>query len=151
MDKQGQTATEYMVLIGIVIISVVIIAMIINRSGSFASVPQKHYDAEHLKSFDVGIASFKSSASDTTLTLINNLPYAVNVTKIYFNDNSYAFGLPITLNSGRKADVTTVAVTTQPEVKFVYVVKMEYKDALTGQGYNLSDSSYVIAGSGGYE
>jgi uncharacterized protein (UPF0333 family) len=150
MRGKAQTSTEYLIIIAVLLIGVTIVVLMISESGTVSSNTEKSIRAGALAFFDIGIDSYQASSAGVTLTLVNNLPYTVQIDEIYVDDVARDFGLPVNITTERRTSVQTADLSVDAQESYRYTIRIAYSDPLTGQSYTLEDAALIIEGVGSY-
>ncbi|MFW5746334.1 MAG: hypothetical protein ACOCWQ_02155 [Nanoarchaeota archaeon] len=149
--QKAQTSTEYLVVLAVVLILVIVITVLLIDAGVVHLPAHRQLSRSHLASYDVGILQHAISSSGATLRLLNNLPYAVQVTGVSFDGVSASFPeLPLVLDSHQDAQLITTDITAQENEGYRYVMRINYTDPETALEMEVGDESYMIEGQGGY-
>ncbi len=137
MKKRGQGATEYLIILSVVVI---IILIVIGLLGGIPAVRKSSASEIYWESADVGISDYSLSAGTDILflTLKNNLDTSIHVQSITVNDAVNA-SVAIPLNPGAiEATSVTMDCTTEGDAFDLSPIIIYYSDLSTGANYTFT-------------
>jgi hypothetical protein len=137
--KKGQTATEYLIILAVVIIIALIVVGVMGGIPGMGGGSKQKTSAAYWTTAKIGIASAAINPTGVTLNIKNNNPSSVTLNSISLGATSLAI-TPRTLTAGETATFTSGAVTCTAG-SFSHTVSMNYTDVATG-------SSYIFTGDG---
>ncbi len=136
-NKKAQGATEYLIILAIVIIIALIVAgvlgLIPGMGGSSGSRTSQSYWA----SADVAIVDpvFSAAGADS-ITVKNNLPNPVTLTTVSINAQNFAAGESLGAGGSTTLSGALIACTAGQDVS--YAVSITYTDSKTGGSYTVT-------------
>ena len=149
---RGQTSTEYTVLIAIALIVVIIIVGMYMDANPLKQRAIQGVQSPVIGSFDVGITAFRSTPNASYMTLVNNLPYPVQIVNISIDQTWIVnASLPIILQADRAQALSTPSVTTMVGDRYDYGIIINYTDVSTGNNYSINDVDLRVSGEGSYD
>ena len=154
MRRKAQTATEYMLILAIVIIIALIVAGILGQFPVMGGSARNRGSSAYWKSAEIGIVSHSISTSNTTegvyLEIQNNQPNNIRVTNVTIGNepvvNRTEF---VVLNSGESRAVTGgngSVICAESGDSYVADVYIEYKDLNSGNTYSFDGKGNRLEG-----
>lgn len=152
MKKLGQTATEYMVVLAIVIIISLIVAAILGQFPGLGAPARVRGSSAFWHSADMGVMHFSISEDgandDVIITLRNNNNFLVSITDIIVEDVPLSF-TPFVLGVGVQ-ETTYIAgagpFCTRSGDPFSVSLTLRYRDESTGETYTFSGRGNKLEG-----
>lgn len=146
---RAQTTIEYTIIVAVVLLVVIGVVVMLNDARPVANTASSQADALKLEAFEIGVMSYRATAENFSITLVNNFPYDITITHVYVNGSSVTSGdFPLTLGSRAQATIRTTDVTVDPEQEFSFPLVFNYTDE-TGS-YLLNKTGFIISGEGSY-
>ena len=154
MKKIGQTATEYMVVLAIVIILSLIVAMILGQFPGLGSPAKMRGSSAFWQSADVGIMhfsiSYDSGNDDVVIVMRNNHNYLIRVSEIIIDGiNQDGNFQPFVLASGSQETVYITGAgdfCTRAGDPFSVSLTVRYRDDVAGELYTFSGGGNRLEG-----
>jgi hypothetical protein len=158
-QKNAQTATEYLIILAVVIIIALIVVAVIGRVPEIGGNSGSNVGTIGWKTATIGIDSFRMrTAGDDSIRIINNVGDDIRVTNMTVNGINVINGT-VTVLAGRSQEVSravlTAAVTENAEFgcseisvgqKFSYPVYFEYTIIKTGAEYTFNNNGVLFEG-----
>ncbi|SRR3989338_4761444 len=143
--KKAQTATEYLIILAVVIIISLIVIGVLGGIPGIGKGAANRASAAFWKTSDIAITDFAISASGTdTIIVKNNLKNTITINYLTINSIDLASGE--TLSSGGTRTYTgSVAVCTAGQ-GFSYTVSIAYTDSATGASYTYTGEGTKLEG-----
>ena len=101
MNKRGQTATEYLIILAVVIVIALIVVAVLGGIPGIGGAGTNRASAAYWSSSDNGITSYALSAGqdDLTLTFKNNLRDQITINSVTVGDETVG-GVTATYSPG---------------------------------------------------
>jgi len=156
--KKGQTATEYLIILAVVIIIALITVGVLGGLPSLSGSTDARTSATYWSTADIGINSYAVSAStNATFVFKNNLRNSVtlNSVKVKTGNNADTTVLSTASKLGTGKTVTASYNLTAAAGgngcatagdSFAYVVTMNYTDSVTGATYTFNGDGNQLKG-----
>jgi uncharacterized protein (UPF0333 family) len=159
IKKQGQTATEYLIMLAIVIIIAVTIIFVLSRVPEVGGSSNQNIGLLNWKIATIGIDSYKmSSNSDDSIRIINNVGSDIRLTNMTI-DGVQVINGSITILTGRSIPISSQflsdAVLATSEFgctnivagqKFSYPMYFEYQIIKTSKIENYTNNGILFEG-----
>ena len=132
--RRAQTATEYLIILAVVIIIALIVVGVMGGIPGIGGAAQARASASYWATQDIAISSYGDSATTgITLTVKNNKRNAVTVTDVVVDGTSIdtsptGVGVPVTLGPGGTGVVTDTGITCTAGQAFSYPVVIKYTE-----------------------
>jgi uncharacterized protein (UPF0333 family) len=144
-NKKGQTATEYLIILAVVIVVALIVVGVMGGIPGIGTGVSKKAAASYWKSTDVAIDSY-AIASDGAITLNvrNNMDTAVDISELNISTFTMTTGTGV-LTPGQTGTLTgtTGAACTG---SFSYDVSITYTDQATNAEYTFTGDGHKLEG-----
>lgn len=143
--KNAQGATEYLIVLAIVIIIALIVVGVMGGIPGIGGGASGRGNAAFWSSQDVAFTSYAVSASGTdTVVLKNNLRNQITVNDLVVNGADLAAGESLAPGASRTYTGAVAACTAgQP---FSYAANVYYQDSVTSANYNLTGNGQKLEG-----
>jgi hypothetical protein len=143
--KKAQGATEYLIVLAIVIIIALIVVGVMGGIPGLGSSAGNRASASYWGNQDVSITDYAVSASGAdTIIIRNNLRNAITLNDLKVNDVDLASGETIAVGATRTYSGAIAACTdAQP---FSYATSIAYTDTVTSAAYNITGDGVNIEG-----
>ena len=133
-NKKAQGATEYLIVLAVVIIiGLIVIGVMRNVPASGASASIRASKA-YWESADIGITDYAVDGTGLTLFVRNNFARNIKITDIKFDDVS-VYTTDETLKAGEILQLTSTSETCTAGRQYLYDVKITYTDLITNSEY----------------
>lgn len=128
MFKRAQTATEYLIILAVVIIIALVVVGVLGGIPGIGGGTSGRTSQAQLSTADVGIISHAVTNTNTSLTLRNNHAETIVVTNVSFDGevDTSCTGIPLTLQIGQDRDVTCPDTNTTTGEPYEYEVSIDY-------------------------
>lgn len=143
-NRKLQTATEYLILIAVVIIIALIVISVLGGIPSIGGGAGSSATEARLKSQGIGVENYAFTNETGIITLKNNKPDLVSVTAIYVDGKECGYG-SFALRAGQTRKINCSNITNSGST-YEYSVSMNWTDIESGAKYVQSDSDLKIAG-----
>lgn len=151
--KRAQTATEYMIILAIVIIIALIVAAVLGQFPTMGGASRARASTIFWQSTDIGIVAYSIAEDgdndDITLRLRNNRKDTMVITTILFDDTTIvdeeyviAPGEVVTIFSG----IDTGSFCNRPGDMYTVEVTIDYIDDETGETFTFTGSGNKLEG-----
>ena len=143
--KKSQTATEYLIILAVVIIIALIVVGVLGGIPGIGKGASARASAAYWRSADVAITDFAISASGTDTVIIkSNLRNTITVNDLIVNSVDLASGE--TLSSGASRTYTGSIAACTADQTFSYTVSITYQDSITSANYNFTGDGTRLEG-----
>ena len=149
--RKAQAATEYLIVLAVVIIIALIVIGVMGGIPGIGAGARGRASAAYWGTADVAITAY--SVSDTTpadtvaLTLKNNMRNAIRISAVTVGTSLDLVATDITLAPGGSSTVSgTIVPTCTAGQAFSYDVSMVYTDIATGAGYTFTGDGTQLEG-----
>lgn len=148
--KRAQAATEYLIILGVVIIIALIGVGMMAGIPGIGSVTKQRTSAAYWDSAEIGISSYAIDGSDGSAKLLisNNFRDAITISEVKLGD-SLLDTSDQALNSGDTklftAD-TEFSSLCAPGVSFSLAVSITYTDSVSGKEYVFTGDGHKLEG-----
>ncbi len=143
-NKKGQTATEYLIILAVVIVVALIVVGVMGGIPGIGQGVGTKASAAYWKSTDVAVDSYSvsDSSGDVTLIVRNNMASSIDITNFTLGtDELTGFGI---LTPGQTATLTGAGFTC--DGSFSYDVAITYVDQATSAEYTLTGDGHKLEG-----
>jgi hypothetical protein len=139
-SSKAQGATEYMIVLAIVIIIALLVVIVMKGVPSIGKSGAARSSAAFWETSDIGFMAYAVDSSGITMNIRNNYKNAITITKIELDDESLTTSpsLPETLAAGEEKQFTSDDVTCTAGNSFSYDVEVEYTDEETNAEYTFT-------------
>ena len=145
--KKSQTATEYLIILAVVIIIALIVVGVLGGIPGIGKGATSRASIAYWKSADIAITDFAISSSGTdTIIIKNNQRNSVTVNDLMVNSIDLASGE--TLSPGASRTYTGNIASCSAGVSFSYTVSVNYQDSVTSGSYNFTGDNTRLEGTG---
>lgn len=143
--KKAQTATEYLIILAVVIIISLIVVGVLGGVPGIGKGAATRASAAYWRSADVAITDFAISASGSDTVIIkNNLRNTITVNDLLVNSVDLASGE--VLSSGATKTYSGAIAACSAGQTFSYPVSIYYQDSITLANYNFSGEGTRLEG-----
>jgi len=145
MEMRGQAATEYLIILAVVVIIALIVVGVLGAFPAISGSVTRQQSEAYWQNAEMGILSnYRISGSTAEVTVKNNKGFAVQLTGIAF-DGEGNMGSPVLLSPGSQAnvDVTGIPPCTTGQ-QFSYMVSISYEDRSTGRDFSFTGASSLV-------
>ena len=145
MKFRGQAATEYLIILAVVVIIALIVVGVLGAFPALSSGVTKQQSEAYWLNAEVGMLSnYLLTSTTADLTIKNNKGFSIRVTGITF-DGQGLMGSPIILSPGSQTDVNVTGLpgcTTGQE--FGHTVAIAYEDSRSGRAFTFTGTTQLI-------
>ncbi len=135
MRKKAQTATEYLIILAVVIIIALIVVGVMGGIPGIGGQAGGRTSQAYWSTADVAFTSYSVSPSEVNLVTQNNLPGSVTINSVSLDGTDVAADdVPVTLNSGQTITLDGAEVTCTSG-SYSYTVEINYTDESSGATY----------------
>jgi len=119
MAKSGQSSTEYLVILAVVVIIALAVVGVLGGFPTLTKGVSTKDSLAYWQSGDIGVERpYLSTSTNSTIVLRNNQNFGITITAVAFNGatahNATNSNLPATLSPGQTVTVLVTANTTNP-------------------------------------
>lgn len=140
MQKRAQGATEYLIVLAIVIIIGLIVVGVMQGVPGTGSAAKKRTVVGYWESAQIGITAYAIDSSGVSLWVRNNNAFPVQVTNIKF-DTTNVITADTNLEVGEIKKLTSTTITCTAGNAFTYDVQIDYTDMETSGEYEFKGST----------
>ena len=145
MQKKGQTSTEYLIILGVVIVVALIVVAALGGIPGIGTSGAGKTSKLFWSSAPVGFESYAISASGTdTLIVKNNQDFSVRLSSVSVNSVNVASNN--LLNPGSTVTLTGNLAACTAGQDFDYPVSISYTDQTTGANYTYTGNGNNLVG-----
>lgn len=145
MLRRSQTATEYLIILAVVIVIALIVVGVMGGIPSIGGGVSYQASSAILQSEDIGILKYAVGTTKTSLVIVNNVGNSVRVNDISINgDSCYQ---PINLRMGEKRTIHCGTVIGTSGSRVSYPIIINWTDKKTGAIYTQSSNELSLKGS----
>lgn len=146
MKKRAQTATEYLIILAVVIIIALVVIGVLGGIPGIGSGIRSSADSTYWRTSSIGISSIVASPGQdnalVNITLRNNFPDSIRIINVTLQESGSDVGfndtasriLPISGSATWGVEVP-ISGTPEPGESFTYIVKITYEDIRSGARY----------------
>jgi hypothetical protein len=147
MQRKAQGATEYLILIAIVIVIALLAVAVLKGVPSIGKSSASRGSAAFWETADIGFVAYAVDSSGITMNIRNNMKSTITITDIDLSDEDLSTTppLPETLAPGETKQFTSDDVTCSSGV-FSYDVEVAYTDAETNAEYTFDGIGNKLEG-----
>mgnify|MGYP006280134605 CR=1 FL=1 len=138
--KKTQTATEYLIILAVVIVIGLIVVGVLGGIPSIGGGTGRNADAAELRTNKIGVMGHTLNSTAMKLLLRNNMPETISLDALTIeNTVCSATNLPVILSSGRQATVicTNVQSSDPTGTQYEYDLDINYTDVTSKATYTL--------------
>ena len=145
MRLRGQAATEYLIILAVVVIIALIVVGVLGAFPALSSGVTKQQSEAYWLNAEVGLqANYRVSGTTAELTVKNNKGFTVKINEIQF-DAVGAIGSPVLLSPGSTADVIVTGIPTcTTGQEFSYTVAIDYEDSASGRLFTFTGTTQLV-------
>ena len=152
MHRKAQTATEYLIILAVVIIIALIVVGVMGGIPGIGGGAKGRASAAYWSTADIAFSSFSVGTASATFNLRNNKVNTIQINDFNLggNDITWDQTLPITLTSGQTQQLTTSdadVVCTAAGDSFSFTVSINYTDTATSNDYSFDGDGTLLEGS----
>ena len=151
MKKRAQTATEYLIILAVVIIIALVVIGVLGGIPGIGSGIRSSADSTYWRTSSIGISNIVASPDPGTasvnITLRNNFADSIRIVNVTLEESGPSVGfnatsriLPISGSATWGVDVP-ISGEPQPGESFSYTVKITYEDIRSGARYEFPPGS----------
>ncbi len=144
--KRAQTATEYLIILAVVIIIALIVVSVMGGIPGVGGNSRLKASAAYWSTAKIAITSFSASPTGVYLNVRNNYMDTITINSIYLDGTDLGIA-PQTLVTGQSAVFTSNGTVTCPEGSFSYDVIVMYTDSVSGASYTFTGDGQTLDGS----
>lgn len=150
--KRAQTATEYLIILAVVIIVALIVVGVLGGIPGIGGGAKGRTSAAFWSTSDIAIVSAAPGTSYSLFNIRNNLRNSIDITALSLGGTSLTNpntvpDLPITLTAGNSRVVNTTDVLCGAAGdSFSYAVSITYTDAATGASFTFDGDGIPVEG-----
>ncbi|MBW2966474.1 hypothetical protein KY342_05205 [Candidatus Woesearchaeota archaeon] len=147
-SRKSQGATEYMIILAVVIIIALLAILILKGVPSIGKSGAARSSAAFWETADIGFMAYAVDSSGITMNIRNNYKDTITITKIELDDESLTTSpsLPETLAAGEEKTFTSDDITCSAGNTFSYDVEVEYTDEATNADYTFTGIGNKLEG-----
>ena len=150
LSKKGQGATEYLVILAIVIIIALIVVGVMGGIPGVGSGAKSRASASYWQTADLAITKYAAytATDDLNVTIRNNLRSSITLTTVSIGPGTQTC-TPTSLAPGQVAtctDDTGASGCSSEGDTFSYPVSVAYRDDDTGASYTFTGEGHEIEG-----
>jgi uncharacterized protein (UPF0333 family) len=146
-SKKSQTATEYLILLAVVIVISLIVVGVLGGIPSIGGGTSTSANNAKLASQKIGILNYKADTLGTLLNVQNNQADSVKITAVYINNKRCSLEKDYILKAGMKESITCYGVTSNNDGdKFEYNIVVNYTDLTMVADYSINYSGLKLSG-----
>ena len=145
MGMRGQAATEYLIILAVVVIIALIVVGVLGAFPAISGTVTRQQSEAYWQNAEIGIMpNYRLSGSIAELTVKNNKGFAVRLTGITFDSQGELSGSSVLLSPGSSVDVRVqgIAPCTQGQ-QFSSTVSMMYEDQATGRKFTFTGATQL--------
>ena len=143
--KKSQTATEYLIILAVVIIIALIVVGVLGGIPGIGKGATSRASIAYWKSADISITDFAISSSGTDTVIIkNNQRHTVTINDLIVNSVDLASGEA--LSPGASRTYTGNIGSCTAGTSFSYTVSVNYQDSITSGNYNFTGDNTRLEG-----
>ncbi|RMF54879.1 class III signal peptide-containing protein [Candidatus Woesearchaeota archaeon] len=144
--KKGQTATEYLIILAVVIIIALIVVGVLGGIPGMGGGAGSRTSASYWATADVAFTSYSISATGSdTLVVRNNLRDGITVTSILLNGTAL-YGTDFQLAPGTSTTITSDLINCTAGQSFSYSVQINYTNSVTSASYTFTGDGTNLEG-----
>lgn len=145
MFKKSQTATEYLIILAVVIIIALIVVGVLGGIPSIGGGASKNTNDANLRTQSVGIENYVLGTGGSTIIVKNNNPFSVRINDVLVEETSC--GTPrFVLKPGQRKTVDCFGYVENIVSKYDRNFRINWTDISTDADYSLDDNSLVLIG-----
>jgi hypothetical protein len=147
MKTKGQTATEYLIILAVVIIIALIVVGVMGGIPGIGSGAKSQASSAYWRTAEIAITSSSVNPAGTTLNLRNNNPNTVRINSMTLGGNVLTTvpALPITMTAGQTQQLISTNQTCASGA-FSYPVSISYTVTDTGATYVFTGTGQTLDG-----
>ncbi len=157
MHRKAQTATEYLIILAVVIIIALIVVGVMGGIPGIGGGAKGRASQAYWSTADIAFPSYSVDTTDGTLNVRNNLVNTIRITDVDLGGNldpltDWTPPLPITLTSGQSQQIVTAnanVVCDNAGDSFSYTISIAYTDTATGTDYTFTGEGTLLEGTCG--
>jgi uncharacterized protein (UPF0333 family) len=145
MGMRGQAATEYLIILAVVVIIALIVVGVLGAFPAISGTVTRQQSEAYWQNAEIGIMpNYRLSGSTAELTIKNNKGFAIRLTGIKFDSQGSLSGSSILLSPGSSVDVQVqdIALCTQGQL-FSHTVSIMYEDQVTGRKFTFTGATQI--------
>ena len=156
MHRKAQTATEYLIILAVVIIIALIVVGVMGGIPGIGGGAKGRASQAYWSTADIAFPSFSvDTTNGATLNVRNNLVNTIQITDFDLGSDldpitGWEPDLPITLTSGQSQQIVAASVVcANAGDSFSYTVGITYTDTATGTDYTFTGEGTLLEGTCG--
>ncbi len=145
MARKAQTATEYLVILAVVIIIALIVVGVMGGIPGIGTGAKSRASSTFWATADIAFSSYSVGSAGVTLNIKNNKADSITINSISLDSTDLGVSA-VTLTAGQTYTVTNAAPTCTSG-SYSYGVSINYTDVATGGDYVYTGNGQKLEGS----
>lgn len=142
-EKKAQGATEYMIVLAIVIIIGLIVIGILRNVPASGSAAATRASKAYWEGADIGITDYAIDGTGIVLFIRNNFARNIKITNIKFDDTS-VYTTDEVFRPGEIKELTSTSETCTAGRQYSYAVEIDYTDLTTNSEFTFIGSTELV-------
>ncbi|MDO8339994.1 MAG: hypothetical protein Q7T16_05035 [Candidatus Burarchaeum sp.] len=145
MGMRGQAATEYLIILSVVVIIALIVVGVLGAFPAISGTVTRQQSEAYWQNAEIGIMpNYRLSGSTAELTVKNNKGFAIRLTGIKFDGRGDVAGSAVLLSPGSSVDmmVQGILLCTAGQ-QFGHAVSIMYEDQVTGRQFTFTGATQL--------
>ena len=143
--RRAQTATEYLVIIAVVIIIALIVINVLGGVPSIGGSSSSKINDLRLANADVGVVAYSISEDGATIFLRNNLADTILINNITIGGEVCTPFTPVTLLPGQEVEVFCESILEVVDESYSVPIVIDYTNSKTTARYSQDDPEYILS------
>jgi hypothetical protein len=146
LTKRGQAATEYLIILAVVvIIALIVVGVLGGFQGLSGGINRQQSEAYWSSIADVGVLpNYKISPAIAELTIKNNRPFAIKISSVLIDGVGAMSPVGITVPPGLTTNVNVSGHSCIIQEQYTYNVQIIYIDPSTGRQFTFRGQQPLV-------
>ncbi len=145
MGMRAQAATEYLIILAVVVIIALIVVGVLGAFPAISGTVTRQQSEAYWQNAEIGVMpNYRLSGSTAELTVKNNKGFSIRLTGIKFDNQGQVAGSAVLLSPGSSVDVMVqdIPLCTMSQ-QFSHTVSIMYEDQVTGRQFTFTGATQL--------
>ncbi|VVC02693.1 Uncharacterised protein [Candidatus Burarchaeum australiense] len=145
MGMRGQAATEYLIILAVVVIIALIVVGVLGAFPAISGTVTRQQSEAYWQNAEVGILpNYRIAGSTAELTVKNNKGFSIRLNGVRFDGQGAVASTSVLLPPGGQTDVNVNGIPAcNSGQQFSYTVSMTYQDQLSGREFTFTGATQL--------
>ncbi|RLG19963.1 hypothetical protein DRN67_01280 [Candidatus Micrarchaeota archaeon] len=146
MNLRGQAATEYLIILAVVVIIALIVVGVLGAFPALSGGVTKQQSEAYWLNAEIGVLpNYRFSGNTANLTIKNNKGFTIRVTGIEFDGRGRMSPRSVLLAPGTQADIGVTGLSRcNAGEQIGYTVSIDYEDSASGRDFTFTGTTQLV-------